>query len=143
MDLRSDTELMMLVSGEDESAFAEIYRRYNRRLVNSFYALTRDSHAGGRPLARDLHEYGISGGATPRRGRLRPMCLPLHGSFGWNGAASWPSCGNWEHFSRWMERIPCPAIPPSARTNARRAPKWTNTFGKRLSSFRKSSGRCS
>ncbi len=45
MDLRSDTELMMLVSGEDESAFAEIYRRYNRRLVNFFYALTRDSHA--------------------------------------------------------------------------------------------------
>ena len=45
MELRADSELMLLVSEGDESAFAEIYRRYNRRLVNFFYALTRDSHA--------------------------------------------------------------------------------------------------
>jgi len=45
VDLRSDTELMMKVGEGDESAFAEIYHRYNRRLVNFFYALTRDCHA--------------------------------------------------------------------------------------------------
>ena len=44
METMPDTTLMHRVSGGDESAFGEIYRRYNRRLLDFFYALGRDSH---------------------------------------------------------------------------------------------------
>jgi RNA polymerase sigma-70 factor (ECF subfamily) len=47
-----DTELMLRVQWGSERAFAELYGRYFRRLLDFFYAMTRDVH-----LAEDLcHE---------------------------------------------------------------------------------------
>lgn len=39
-----DTTLMRRVSAGDECAFGEIYKRYNRRLLDFFHALGRDRH---------------------------------------------------------------------------------------------------
>ncbi len=47
-DLR-DTELMLLVREGDESAFSELFDRYNRKLLDFFYGMSRDTQ-----LAEDL-----------------------------------------------------------------------------------------
>jgi RNA polymerase sigma-70 factor, ECF subfamily len=39
----ADADLMLRVQWGGETAFAEIYRRYNRRLLDFFYGLSRDS----------------------------------------------------------------------------------------------------
>ena len=39
-----DISLMRRVSSGDETAFAELYRRYNRKLLDFFYAMGRDPH---------------------------------------------------------------------------------------------------
>jgi len=39
-----DTTLMRRVGADDECAFAELYRRYNRRLLDFFHAMGRDTH---------------------------------------------------------------------------------------------------
>jgi len=42
MDRVPDISLMRSVSTGDESAFAELYRRYNRKLLDFFFAMGRD-----------------------------------------------------------------------------------------------------
>lgn len=40
----ADTALMLRVGKDDECAFAELYRRYHRRLLNFFYGMSRNTH---------------------------------------------------------------------------------------------------
>lgn len=42
MEAVPDTSLMRSVSQGDESAFGELYRRYNRKLLDFFFAMSRD-----------------------------------------------------------------------------------------------------
>jgi len=44
VDSLPDTTLMRRAGKNDEGAFAELYRRYNRRLLDFFHALGRDGH---------------------------------------------------------------------------------------------------
>ena len=52
LDEMPDADLMARVQWSSERAFAELYRRYHRRLLDFFYGMGRDAH-----LAEDLcHE---------------------------------------------------------------------------------------